>query len=562
MSSSTSAHTPPTAGRNDVWTGEELLGALRAGAQWLDQHADMINALNVFPVPDGDTGTNMSLTMNGAVADIAPDQSCAVVADKVRYWATMRGRGNSGIILSQVLRGLALGLADHATMDGATLAAALGHASTSAYKAVMKPIEGTMLTVIREASEAAHVAAGQGASVADVLAATVRGADGAVERTPTLLKALRDAGVVDSGGKGLAVLFEGMRRYAFDESLEVEGGAQVDAPMAFDDIHGPDDFGYCTNFVLRGSDMSFDTFRATLATMGESVVIVGDDELIKVHIHMIRPGEALNYAAGFGALSGIEITNMDLQREELHAKAQTTQHAATSAQQPEAAANVAELGEVGVVAVVLGEGFAKIFRSLNVGAVIEGKQLMNPSAEELLTAIAQLPQAQVIILPNNSNVIMTARQAAELSSKQVTVVPTRTIPQGIAAMFGFNFQDDLAANAEAMTATSTQVITAEITTAVRDATVDGVVVKSGQTIGLVDGDLVVADMSQTAVYAYLVTALDLANRELVTIYYGRETARADAEALANYLQAQAPDLAVVEVQHGGQALYDYIIAAE
>lgn len=561
MSSSTSAHTSPTAGRNDLWTGEELLDALRAGARWLDQHADMINALNVFPVPDGDTGTNMSLTMNGAVADIAPDQSCAVVADKVRYWATMRGRGNSGIILSQVLRGLALGLADHATMDGATLAAALGHASASAYKAVMKPIEGTMLTVIREASEAAHIAAGQGASVADVLAATVRGADASVERTPTLLKALRDAGVVDSGGKGLAVLFEGMRRYAFDESLEVEGGAQVDAPMAFDDIHGPDDFGYCTNFVLRGSDMPFDTFRATLATMGESAVIVGDDELIKVHIHMIRPGEALNYAAGFGALSGIEITNMDLQREELHAKAHT-QHAAASAQQPEATDNVVELGEVGVVAVVLGEGFAKIFRSLNVGAVIEGKQLMNPSAEELLAAIAQLPQAQVIILPNNSNVIMTARQAAELSSKQVAVVPTRTIPQGIAAMFGFNFQDDLAANAEAMTTTSTQVITAEITTAVRDATVDGVVVKSGQTIGLVDGDLVVADVSQTAVYAHLVIALDLANRELVTIYYGREIARADAEALANYLQAQAPDLAAVEVQHGGQALYDYIIAAE
>ena len=433
MSSSTGAYAPaPAAGRNnDVWTGEELLGALRAGARWLDQHADMINALNVFPVPDGDTGTNMSLTMNGAVADIAPDQSCAVVADKVRYWATMRGRGNSGIILSQVLRGLALGLADHATMDGAILAAALGHASASAYKAVMKPIEGTMLTVIREASEAAQATAEQGASVADVLAATVRGADASVERTPTLLKALQDAGVVDSGGKGLAVLFEGMRRYAFGESLEFEGGAQVDVAMAFDDLHGPDDFGYCTNFILRGSDMPFDTFRTTLATMGESAVIVGDDELIKVHIHMIRPGEALNYAAGFGALSGIEITNMDLQREELHAKAQSTQHAAAIAQQPHAAdADTAQLGEVGVVAVVLGEGFAKIFRSLNVGAVIEGKQLMNPSAEELLAAITQLPQAQVIILPNNSNVIMTARQAADLSSKQVAVVPTRTIPQG------------------------------------------------------------------------------------------------------------------------------------
>ena len=551
---------PVTEPYAEVWTGEQLLGAFRAGAHWLDQHAEMINALNVFPVPDGDTGTNMSLTMNGAVQDIDANQPVSAVADRVRYWATMRGRGNSGIILSQVLRGMALGLANHETMDGKALAEALIQASATAYKAVMKPIEGTMLTVIREASEAAQAAASSGATVAEVLAATVRGADASVERTPTLLKTLRDAGVVDSGGKGLAVLFEGMRRYAYGEAVEAEHAAvAAHTAMSFDDIHGPDDFGYCTNFIVRGKDMAFSDFRSTLAEMGESAVIVGDDELIKVHIHMLRPGDALNYAAGFGALTGIEITNMDMQREQLHAAAgHPTQVAAT----PPASASEPILGEVGVVAVVLGDGFANIFRSLNVGQVIAGQQLMNPSAEELLSAITQLPQQQVIVLPNNSNVIMTAKQAAELSNKQVAVVPTRTIPQGIAAMFGYNFQADVTENSEAMTEASTQVTTAEITTAVRDATVDGVVVHSGQMIGLVDGDLVVASNTPDEVFDRIGAAMDLANRELVTIYAGKATPLEQAEMLAAFLHQHHPNLASVEVQEGGQTLYEYIIAAE
>lgn len=542
-----------------AWTGEQLLAAFRAGARWLDQHADMINALNVFPVPDGDTGTNMALTMNGAVQDVAAEASCAAVADRVRYWAIMRGRGNSGIILSQVLRGMALGLAGHETMDGVALADALAQASATAYKAVMKPIEGTMLTVIREASEAARAAAAAaGATVAEVLAATVRGAEESVERTPTLLKTLRDAGVVDSGGKGLAILFEGMRRYAYGEALDAGHTAVATAAMSFEDIHGPDDFGYCTNFIVRGQGIPFDEFRATLAAMGESAVIVGDEELVKVHIHMLRPGEALNYAIGFGSLTGIEITNMDMQREQLHAAAHTAHTAADSAPQPEDEA----LGQVGVVAVVQGDGFAKIFRSLHVGRVISELQLMNPSAEDLLAAIDQLPQQQVVILPNNSNVIMTARQAAELSTKQVHVVPTRTIPQGIAAMFGYNFQAELDENAEAMTSASTAVITAEVTVAVRDATVEDIAVRTGQTIGLVDGDLVVASDTAEQAMAELARALDLGNRELVTIYYGKETPRDAAEALSQSLQDQFPDLASVEVQEGGQSLYNYIIAAE
>ncbi len=247
--------------------GAQLLGALVAAARWLAQQAEAVNALNVFPVPDGDTGTNMSLTLNGAVQDVAADPSCAVVAERVKYWATMRGRGNSGIILSQVLRGMAQALAGHERMGGPELAAALAQASTTAYQAVMKPVEGTMLTVIREASEAAQ-AAGQGATLIAVLEAAAQGARESVQRTPELLKMLRDAGVVDAGGHGLALIFEGMLRYARGEPLELEAAQPPVAAVAFADIHGPDDFGYCTNFVLQGSGLPFAQIRAALSEMG------------------------------------------------------------------------------------------------------------------------------------------------------------------------------------------------------------------------------------------------------------------------------------------------------
>jgi hypothetical protein len=301
-----------------AWDGAQLLAAFRAAARWLEQHAAQVNALNVFPVPDGDTGTNMSLTLGGALNDVQPDPSCAVVADKIKYWAMMRGRGNSGIILSQVLRGVAQGLAGHARMGAPELASALAQASATAYRAVLKPVEGTMLTVVREAGEAATAALAEpGATLLSVLEAAVRGARASVDRTPTLLKTLRDAGVVDAGGEGMFLILEGMARYARGESVEYAAAEQQVAP-AFEDIHGPDDFGYCTNFILRGGGMPYEQIRATLAEMGQSAVIVGDEELIKVHVHLLRPGDALNYAVGFGALEQIEITNMDVQREQLH----------------------------------------------------------------------------------------------------------------------------------------------------------------------------------------------------------------------------------------------------
>ena len=541
-----------------MWDGVQFLGALKAAARWLAQQAESVNALNVFPVPDGDTGTNMSLTLSGAVQDVAPDPSCSVVAERVKYWATMRGRGNSGIILSQVLRGMAQALAGHERMGGPELVAALAQASTTAYQAVMKPVEGTMLTVIREASEAAQ-AAGSAATLVAVLDAATQGARESVRRTPQLLKALRDAGVVDSGGQGLALMLEGMLRYARGEPIELDT-VQSSAPVvAFADIHGPDDFGYCTNFVLHGSGLPFEEIRATLSGMGQSVVIVGDEELIKTHIHMLLPGEALNYAARFGALSAIEITNMDLQRAALHDRRPTieTQHATRNTQQSEAE----PVAAVGVVAVAPGDGFAAIFRSLNVDAVIGGGQTMNPSTEDLLQAIERLPQRHVIVLPNNSNIVMAARQAAEMSTKRVRVLPAKTLPQGIAAKLSFNYQAGLDENLRAMEAALKQVCTAEITVAVRDATIEGVQVRAGQTIGLLDGDLVTAGDDREQVIDELLGRMGLGEREIVTVYYGQTMARAEAEALAQRVQARFPAVEI-EVQHGGQPIYDYIISAE
>jgi DAK2 domain fusion protein YloV len=543
------AHPPELA-----WNGAQLLAALRAASRWLDQHAAEINALNVFPVPDGDTGTNMSLTLSGAIKDVAPDPSCAAVAEKVKYWAMMRGRGNSGIILTQVLRGVAQGLEGQARMGAPELASALAQASATAYRAVLKPVEGTMLTVMREASEAATAAlAEHDATLLTVLDAAVRGARESVDRTPSLLKTLRDAGVVDSGGAGLFLILEGMLRYARGESVEYQASEPAPA-VAFEDIHGPDDFGYCTNFILRGSAMPFEQIRSALATLGQSAVIVGDGELIKVHIHLLRPGDALNYAVDFGALEQIEITNMDLQREQLHGR---------SSERRDGERPGAQLlsTQVGVVAVAPGPGFAEIFRSLHASEVVDGGQTMNPSAEDLLAAIERAAQREVIVLPNNGNVIMAARQAAALTDKRIEVLPTRTAPQGIAALLGFNYEASLEENVGSMEAAMRHVHTAEITTAVRDAAVGAVVVRAGQTIGLLDGELVAAGDRRDQVIDDVLARMGMGEREIVTIYYGGGASRSDADALAARIQ-EGFDGVEVEVQEGGQPLYDYIISAE
>lgn len=540
---------PETATPRDAWDGQQLRAAFAAAARWFEQHAEDVNALNVFPVPDGDTGTNMALTLNSAASSAEAHSSAGRVAERLGYWAMMRGRGNSGIILSQILRGFAQGVGQSALLDAPTFATGLHHASTAAYQAVMKPVEGTMLTVIRETSEAVTQAAPTTPSLEQMLAVAAQAAHESVERTPTLLKTLRDAGVVDSGGYGLSLIFDGLLRYARGESVEREGSSAPVSSMAFDDIHGEDAFGYCTNFVIEGQQMPFERIRDTFAAMGQSVAVVGDDTMIKVHIHLLKPGEALNYAVEWGALANIEITNMDAQRAALH------EDAATEEEPP------VEVGLVGVVAVAPGAGFRAIFRSLGVGAVIEGGQTMNPSTTDILDAIMALPQQDVIVLPNNGNIVLAAQQAARLSDRRVLVVPTRTVPQGVSAMLAYNAELTADELTPAMDAARAHVITGEVTTAVRNATVDGVTVRSGQAIGLVDDVLISADDALETVLTALLDAMGLDEREILTIYYGNARTRSDADGLAAQIGERYPDVAV-EVQEGGQALYDYILSAE
>lgn len=539
------------------WDGPHLLAALQAAAHWLEQHVLALNALNVFPVPDGDTGTNMSLTLKGALEEVAPDPSCAVVAERVGYWALMRGRGNSGIILSQMLRGLAQGLAGYARVGATEFAQALVYASNAASKAVLKPVEGTMLTVIREVSDAAQAAAAQGATLEALLETMVQHARESVKRTPQLLKSLHEAGVVDAGGQGVLLVLEGMLRYVRGEHLEAAPPALAAiATNAFEIDHGADPFGYCTNFVIQGEQMPFDEIRAAFAALGQSVVVVGDERLLKVHLHLPRPGEALNYAVQFGALSNIEITNMDLQHAALH-------HPATSAAlSPRDDSEPVALTPVGVVAVAQGAGFNAILRSLNAGAVIDGGPTMNPSTADLLEAIEHLPQHDVIVLPNNRNIVLAAQQAAQLSNKRVEVVAAHTLPQGIAALLRFNYEADLATNAQTMAAALHDVQTAEFATAARDSTVGGMTVRAGQQIGMLNGEMVAAADTLLDAIDMTLDQLGLEEHEIVTIYYGRQVSQGEAAALAAHIRARGPHLDLIEVQNGGQSMYQYILSAE
>lgn len=548
--------------------GVGLLQGLQAATNWLDQHVGEVNALNVFPVPDGDTGTNMHLTMSAAVGGVEAQHSASAVADQVYRKALMGARGNSGVILSQIIRGFAEGVSGRDELDGQALAAALTRAADRAYKAVMKPTEGTILTVARAAGESATRAADDGASFVGVLEAAVSGADEAVIDTPNLLKQLRDAGVVDAGGRGLAVVLEGFLKFVRGEEIvRGEHGAATAVAFNIEELHGEDEHGYCTTFLLEGTNIPFDDMRETIAAMGQSVVVVGDETLVKAHLHTERPGDVLNYAVQFGALTGIEIANMDAQTAAIKDTGMVSSEA-TRAPKESAAALGTEPADgdqdlpIGIVAVAPGKGFVEIFKSLSAGKVITGGQTMNPSTQDLVGAIESLPQQEIIVLPNNSNVMMASRQAAELVSKDVRIIASKTVPQGMAAIMALNFAADLSANEQAMDKALKKVRTLEITTAVRDATVDDKEVRAGQTIGLLDGTLVEAGEDHDAVIDAMIGRVDMDEYEVVTIYYGDDTADESARELAERIGERYSHLEAVEVQNGGQPFYDFIISVE
>lgn len=567
----TSASVRTTTGHS-TWTGEQLLDALTFAARLLGHHRDRVNALNVFPIPDGDTGTNMSLTMNASL-DIAvkanATDTVAHLADRFAYGALMGARGNSGVILSQIWRGFANGLEGCKEMTGADLGRALDAAREKAYGAVMRPVEGTMLTVIRYAAEDAKVAATENSTVTDVLEAALTGAQRALAETPQMLDILRQAGVVDAGGQGVVYLLDGMYRFALgnttiDDDSSVE---QVGAEMNFlDDVaelHGEDPFGYCTNFMVFGEGIDFPTARQTFADMGQSVVAVGDETVVKVHIHTENPGEVLAYALTLGYLDQIKIDNMTLQTEELKSQRTAGDSKDDSGRPSWAGSDIpAEIhGDTGIIAVAAGQGLADALLSMGANLIVMGGQTMNPSTEDLLQAVESLPVDNIIILPNNKNIILAAQQVVELTEKRVQVVPSRSMPDGLTALGAFGFGQDLDDNVESMTEAMEDVSCIEITTAVRDVELNGVDVREGQLIGLLDGDLVSSGTDLVEILMKTLKSLKESNPELLTVFVGEDATEENTSTLKQAIDDLYP-IAEIEVVQGDQPHYHFIIAVE
>jgi uncharacterized protein len=544
--------------------GRQLRKLMKASLLWLEQHHQHVNELNVFPVPDGDTGTNMLLTMRAAYNQIKDmdDDHIGRVSHELAHGALMGARGNSGVILSQIWRGLARSLADKEVALSGDIAAAFRSASETAYKGVMRPVEGTILTVIREASDEAVEAAQKSRDLRFVLERVLERAEQALERTPDLLPVLKQAGVVDSGGQGFVYILEGMLRYVEGEIQEaihaMELGALVPAQALAMPEGGELEYPYDVQFILMGRNLNVETVRRTIDAMGDSTVVVGDERTIKVHIHVKDPGQPLSYGISLGRVTDVVVENMQLQMEDIVAPAMRGGGAAEPVEVP---AVEVEPGQIAAVAVAAGPGLADIFRSLGVAGIVNGGQSNNPSTEEIYKVIESLPTDRIVVLPNNKNIVLAAEAACNLSKKEATVVPTRTVPQGISALLALDPAGDLGAVRDAMEQASGEIASGEITIATRTVSIDGVDVEEGHYIGLADGRLCAAGETLQEALDLTLQAMGLEERELLSIYYGKDVSVADAEHLAATIHGRYPEVEV-ELLAGGQPHYLYILGAE
>jgi DAK2 domain fusion protein YloV len=545
--------------------GQGLKRLIQASLTWLRHHQAAINALNVFPVPDGDTGTNMLLTMQSVWAEIAdsPEQNAGAIAQSLAHGALMGARGNSGVILSQLWRGFARSLGNKQTFAAADLAQAMQEAADTAYKGVIKPVEGTILTVAREAANAAHQITREQGDLVVALDYIVGQTRQAVARTPSQLAVLAEAGVVDAGGQGFYTILEGMLRYlrgetvAVDEALDTVVDLGVPVPVAVEPDHVMVEhdheigYGYDVQFIIVSQGLEVDTIRDDIDAMGDSTLVVGDPTAVKVHVHVPDPGVPLSYAVRLGSLRDVVVEDMQAQYQEF----------ILGRSAPPVAAPSQLASEVSTVVVAPGRGLAEVFKSLGVSEVVSGGQTMNPSTQQLLEAVEALPTDQVIILPNNKNIVMAAKQAAELAHKTVKVVATRTIPQGIAAVLAFNYQADLQTNVDLMRAAAQEVESGEITTATRSVELDGVQVQEGDIIGLVNERLVASGSTIEQVVWRMMEEMALADLEMLTLYYGDGIQPEKADLLAAKIQERYPEQEI-EVVAGDQPHYHYIISAE
>ena len=530
---------------------------LANGRMALESRIEAINALNVFPVPDGDTGINMFLTMK-ALEDSPATRSAASASSVLTAIsdAALRGsRGNSGVILAQFLRGLTGGLEGKEQWDGRDLASALQRACTSAYGAVAKPVEGTMLTVIRELADAAQQASDSGGDVLATWEAACLASRESVARTPTLLPVLREAGVVDAGGLGLSVIMEGALAGLRGEEpapsefpapvLDSASSGEQAVSAAFVDATEEEIYGYCTQFVVEGENLSADAVRAALEPLAASTVVIGGGSVVRVHVHAEDPGPAISCGASLGTLAQVSIENMDEQHRRFVADRRQEQ----------------PLRPLAVVAVASGEGLADLFLGSGAGGVLSGGDTMNPSTQEILDAVEEAGAERVILLPNNPNIISAAEQAGSLASREVAVVPTVSIPQGVAALLAFNELEEFEANVSAMSSAIEGVVSGAVGPAQRDAELGGVSVSEGQLMGLLERRLVTSGDDASAVLAELVGMAQSEDSSIVTLFWGASTQEEEAEAAGDAIREQFPDVDV-EVVFGGQPHYNYIVSVE
>ena len=539
-----------------IIAGQQLREMFSAGASWLEKSSAEIDALNVFPVPDGDTGTNMMLTMRSTMEEAyrAPDSNASGVAQAMAKGALMGARGNSGVILSQIWRGIAQQLEGKDSFNAAELAEALNQASQVAYKGVSNPVEGTMLTVMKDAAAAAQARANEGSDdIIDIMEETVRSAGESVANTPNLLKVLKDAGVVDAGGQGVYTIFDGALRYLRGEAelmrLRKPQIIVSDLPhtVSLSKSSGVDEipYGYCTEFMLKGENLEPDIIKKRLEKKGESLIVVGDDTAVRIHIHTLDPGVIVRFATKLGTMHQVSIRNMDEQHQDFL----------------EMQKDRVPITDAAVIAIAAGDGITDVFSSLGAAAVVSGGQTMNPSTKDILQAVESTFSDKIIILPNNKNIIATAEQVQSLTQKKVAVVPSRTIPQGVVALLAFDYEADYDTNTDIMARALTSVKTIEITRAIRSTKVNGLKIKRKQPIALLDGELLAADDTNTGVINKILGELDLARAEVFTIYYGEDASPDEAEQIGNSITEQHPNLQV-EVVKGGQPHYDYIISVE
>jgi DAK2 domain fusion protein YloV len=519
--------------------------------KYLEERKAFIDSLNVFPVPDGDTGTNMSLTMTSASKAIQQDEDGSIerAAKTVSHGALMGARGNSGVILSQLMAGFARAAEGKTELDARELAVALRTAVETAYQAVMNPVEGTILTVSREAARYAEEAADlPGSTLESVFEAAYRGALLALKKTPDMLPVLKQAGVVDAGGQGMVYILEGMLKVIKGEECAGDPGQHTAEEPERSPIQYQNDeileYQYCTEFILKRKEepLVLEDIRAFLADKGDCILVVGNADTGKIHIHTNSPGKVLDFCTSLGTLHEIQIHNMSEQSQEMQARARAVKR-------------------LGLVGVAVGAGLIEIFKSLGVDVVIEGGQTMNPSTRDFVEAVENILAEEVLILPNNSNVVLAAEQAAKAVAKPCRVVRTRSIPQGIAALMAFNAENGLEQNRQKMEDAGNQVVTLEVTYAVRDSSFNGHEIVKGQVIGLCNGELAFTGCEASQVVEGLVAQNLKEGHELVTIYYGEDVQELEAREMVERLSKLYPWVDF-ELHFGGQPLYYYLISLE